>query len=151
MCIINLESPKNLKAIMPIGSKAPLYAGATSRCLLAFSEKDFIENYLKKAKLKRITKTTITNIEDLRKNLELVRKKGYAESQEELLSGFGALSAPILNHNGVSIAALGLAIPERRYMDEKHRKFCKRELLKVAKNCSNILGYHKRKRGQPDL
>ena len=143
ICIHTIESSKRLKASMPIGSKAPLYSGATSKCLLAFSSQDFIEEYLKDAKLIPITKNTITGIKDLRKELESIRKKGYAESLGELTPGLGALSAPLFNHRGDLLAALSLAIPERRYMELKHRKLCIKELIHTAAECSHVLGYLK--------
>ena len=50
---------------MPVGDRSPLYAGASSKCLLAFSPQDFIENYLKKTALTPLTKNTITDINRL--------------------------------------------------------------------------------------
>jgi IclR family KDG regulon transcriptional repressor len=142
VCIETLESPQSLKASMPIGSRSPLYAGASSKCLLAFSSQDFIDSYLVKAKLTPLTDRTIPDAKILRSELEQVRTQGYALSLGERNPGLGSLSAPIFNHRGILLAAVSLAIPEIRYKDEGHRQFCFSELLQAAQAISMIMGYH---------
>ena len=141
LCIESLESPQHLKASMPIGNRSPLYAGASSKCLLAFSPQDFIENYLKGAELKPLTDNTITDINRLGSEIAVTKKQGYAVSLGERTSGLGSLSAPILNHRDLIVAAVSLAIPEMRFMDSAHRDVCLQELLVTAKKISEISGY----------
>lgn len=141
LCIDTIESPQNLKASMPIGSRSPLHAGASSKCLLAFSSQDFIENYLKSEPLNRITENTITDAQTLRAELEVIRNQGYATSLAEHNSGLGAMSAPVLNHRGVLLAALSLALPEIRFRDDRHRGHCLTELVRTTRDFSKIMGY----------
>lgn len=141
VCIDNIESPQDLKVSMPIGSRSPLYAGASSKCLLAFSAPDFIEDYLKKVRLIPLTNKTTTNITKLRKELAVIKKQGYATSLGERNLGLGSISTPILNHRGLLLATISLAIPEIRYKDDDHHKFCVKEILHTAKDFSKIMGY----------
>lgn len=140
VCIDTIESPERLKVTMPIGSSAPLYSGATSKCLLAFSTQDFIKNYLQEVSLTRITNQTITDITQLRLELTKIKEKGYATSLGELTAGLGALSVPLLNHESVLLASLSLAIPEQRYKDRSHQRFCIKELCNAAQEFSTIVG-----------
>ena len=142
ICIDNIESNQNLKATMPVGSRSPLYAGASSKCLLAFSSQDFIDQYLETIKLAPVTKHTITNIKKLTLELSAIRKQGYATSLGERNPGLGSLSAPVLDHKGVVCASISLAIPEIRYEDDKYRLLCIKELLRTAKEFSKANGYH---------
>jgi DNA-binding IclR family transcriptional regulator len=141
LCIESLESSQHLKASMPIGNRSPLYAGASSKCLLAFSPQDFIEDYLKGAELKPLTANTITDINRLGSEIAVTKKQGYAISLGERTSGLGSLSAPILNHRDLIVAAVSLAIPELRFMDPAHRDVCLQELLLTAKKISEISGH----------
>jgi DNA-binding IclR family transcriptional regulator len=141
LCIESLESPQHLKASMPVGNRSPLYAGASSKCLLAFSPQDFIEDYLKGAELIPLTANTITDINRLGSEIAVTKKQGYAISLGERTSGLGSLSAPILNHRDMIVAALSLAIPEVRFRDPAHRDVCLQELLQTAKKISEISGY----------
>jgi DNA-binding IclR family transcriptional regulator len=141
ICIDHLESPQHLKASMPIGNRSPLYAGASSKCLLAFSTAAFVEQYLQETRLVALTDKTITSEEALRSELAAIRSMGYALSLGERTPGLGSLSAPILDHRDRLIAALSLAIPEIRFKDDLHRKICLRQLIQAARDFSRFMGF----------
>ena len=142
ICISSLESSQNLKASQAIGTKAPLYAGATSKGLLAFSSQKFIDRYLERVKLSPLTNSTITKVEELLPELDLIRKRGYASSLSETTQGLGALSVPLFTFSGgkALLAGISLAIPEVRFNNYDHRTLCIEELLLVAKEFSEITG-----------
>jgi DNA-binding IclR family transcriptional regulator len=150
LCIETVEPLQPLKASMPIGSRSPLYAGASSKCLLAFSDDTKIEAYLKRVSLEAITPSTITGIDALRRALVRIREQGYALSQGEHNPGLGAMSVPVFNHRGMLSAALSLAIPEIRYADTAHRQFCLAELLRCAQRLSTEMGYRADERQRLD-
>ena len=142
VCIDTIESPQALKASMPIGSRSPLYAGGSSKCLLAFWDEDHRERYLKEFTiLPPFTDRTVADLDTLRQELAQIAAQGHAESLGERNRGLGSLSAPIFDHHGQLLASLSLAIPEIRYQDAVHREFCIRELKKAAHAFSRIMGY----------
>ncbi len=140
ICINSLESPRELKASQAIGTKAPLYAGATSKGLLAFSSEKFIASYIKKVRLSPLTENTITEKNQLMDELSIIKERGYAASLGETTEGLGALSVPVFAFSGGKslLAGISLAIPEVRFNDDKHRQLCIEELLLAAKEFSGI-------------
>ena len=145
VCIEHVESPQLLKASMPVGNRSPLYAGASSRCLLAFSPPAFIDDYLRRVTPVALTGRTPTDPKQLRADIDLTRRRGWAESLGERTPGLGSLSAPVLNHNGTLLAAISLAIPEVRFRETRHRRFCLKELLSVARALSGAMGHREGK------
>jgi DNA-binding IclR family transcriptional regulator len=141
VCIDTIESAQNLKASMPIGSRSPLYAGASSKCLLAFSEDTFRRSYLEVARLTPITANTIVDKARLSRELKAIAEHGYAESLGERSDGLGSLSAPVFNHRGAIAAALSLAIPEIRFRNKAHREFCLVNLRDTTGQLSQRMGY----------
>jgi IclR family KDG regulon transcriptional repressor len=141
ICIESVESPQRLKASMPIGERSPLYSGASAKSLLAFSSEEFIEAYLRKAKIVPLTGNTLTDPAAIRLELRNCRKQGYAASLGERTPGLAALSAPIFDHGGVLLASLSMAIPDLRYGDRGHRELCLRALLETAGALSKTMGY----------
>ena len=142
VCIDTVESPQALKASMPIGSRSPLYAGGSSKCLLAFCERPMRERYLEETSvLNRFTDRTLTDPAALRRELERIAAQGYAESLGERNRGLGSLSAPVFDHHGRLLATLSIAIPEIRYLDRAHRNFCLEELRRTAADLSRVMGY----------
>ncbi len=140
ICVDNIESPKVLKAGMPIGNQSPLYAGASAKCLLAFCEEEFKTAYLKTTKLEPVTDNTIIQQDKLIKELKKIKKQGYALSLGERTPGLGSLSAPVFNHKGLILASLSLAIPEIRFKQEDHLSNCINVLTGAAKSFSKAMG-----------
>lgn len=141
ICIDTLESFQPLKASMPVGSRSPLHAGASSKCLLAYSSRTFLDTYLQRAKLKALTDSTITEKTKLETEIQHIRSTGYALSLEERNPGIGSISAPVFDHKGLLVGAISLAIPEIRFRDAEHRSFCLTGILKATADLSRELGY----------
>ena len=140
ICIDVIESPKVLKAGMPIGNHSPLYAGASAKCLLAFCSDRFQEDYFRNTQIRPLTGNTIVNREDLLKELKNIRKQGYAVSLGERTPGLGSLSAPVYDYKGEILASLSLAIPEIRITQDEYLSACIRILTREADAFSKALG-----------
>lgn len=106
-----IESTKAIRVYTGIGSSMPMYCTGVGKSILSTRTEEEVRDYAKKVGLKKITKNTITNIEDLLKDLELTRKRGYAiddgENQEELY----CLGVPITNKKGEGVYALSISMP----------------------------------------
>lgn len=140
LCIEHVESTQPLKAGMPVGHRSPLYAGASSKCLLAFSPPEFSRDYLQGVEPVALTENTLTDPAMLRAEIDRIRRQGYAGSLGERTPGLGSLSAPVLGHHGLVLAALSLAIPEIRYRDRRHRRACLDRLRRTAASLSEAMG-----------
>ena len=141
VCIDHIESSQHLKASMPIGHRSPLYAGASSKCLLAFSPLEFRQQYFRQVALVALTDNTLTDFTELAAEIERTRSRGYSLSLGERTPGLGSLSAPVLSHDGNILAAISLAIPEIRYRDKNHLEACLTELRAAAEELSQLMGY----------
>ncbi|WP_457552607.1 IclR family transcriptional regulator [Desulfobacula sp.] len=140
ICIDTIESPKVLKAGMPIGNQSPLYAGASAKCLLAFATEEFQDNYFKTTQIEPLTDDTITQADKLFKELYKIKEQGYAISFGERTPGLGSLSTPVLDYKGQILASLSLAIPEIRLKQEDHLSNCINILTSAGKSFSKAMG-----------
>src|SRR4030042_1270693 len=75
-----VEKENGLGFIAKRGSEIHLHCGASGQLLLAFSETEDIELFLKTAKLEKYTPRTITDQKKLKKKLSEIKKAGYAYS-----------------------------------------------------------------------
>jgi DNA-binding IclR family transcriptional regulator len=140
ICIDTIESPKTLKAVMPIGNQSPLYAGASAKCLLAFSTEKFQDNYFKTTQIEPLTEGTITQPDKLFKELYKIKEQGYAVSLGERTPGLGSLSTPVFDYKGQILASLSLAIPEIRLKQKDHLSNCIRIMISAGKSFSKEMG-----------
>ncbi|MCD4744002.1 MAG: IclR family transcriptional regulator [Desulfobacteraceae bacterium] len=141
LCIDTIESSQTLKAGMPMGHRSPLYAGASAKCLLAFSSPDYIKDYIEERVLEPVTDNTISTVKDLEEELDKIKINGFAKSLGERTPGLGSLSTPIFDNKGIVLASLSLAIPEIRFSENEYLDECINILTNVAKAFSESMGY----------
>lgn len=132
-----IDTSKVLSVNPHIGSSSDAHASAVGKCLLAFS-KDIDLEKIKGIQLKKYTDNTITNWEDLMKELETIREKGYAIDNEEQEIGLFCIGAPILDRNNNAIAAISLSGPTAR-MKMGNMEFKIDKVVETAKQISNAV------------
>ncbi|MGJ3239798.1 MAG: IclR family transcriptional regulator [Anaerolineae bacterium] len=117
VCIESIEGQQVVRVTIEQGRMQPLYAGASSKVLLASLSEDEWDNYLPEV-VKPLTPATITDRERFKAELYQVREQGYAISDGEIDAGGRAISVPILNLQGKTVAALSIEGPYFRMTDD---------------------------------
>jgi DNA-binding IclR family transcriptional regulator len=135
-----VEGLHPMRRMADLGVRAPLYAGAASKVLLAGMEDDEINSYLTRTELIPLQKTTITDKNALWREIRNIRKRGYAESKGEIFPGGGALAAPLKDFSGRTVAVMDILTPEHRYT-AAHRERCIALLLDGSHRGSQRLGF----------
>lgn len=137
--IAKVESPKSIGVQTRLGQMNPSWCTATGRSLLAFDE-GASERVLSQ-RLERRTPKTVTDPRRIRERLAEVRAKGYAVTIAENHPEMGGVAAPVRDHDGIVVAACGVAIPEYR-MDASAVERAIPSVLRAAEALSGALGYH---------
>ncbi|WP_214625873.1 IclR family transcriptional regulator [Paenibacillus agaridevorans] len=104
-----VQSNQAVRRVAPIGVRLPLYAGASSKVLIAFSEES-VRNSI----LESLEWPDSFDKKQYSRNLTEVTELGYATSFEEREAGAAALSAPIFDRSGNLSAALSVSGPSSR-------------------------------------
>lgn len=117
---VNSRHP--VRYAMQAGLRAPLYASAAGRVLLAFGPPEQTDAYLQRAHLKPLTGSTRTDPQAIRDNLAQIREQGYCASFGEMLSDTAALGVPIFGPDGMALGALMIAAPLDR-MKQNYERF----------------------------
>jgi len=130
---------RSVKNIGWVGRRMPPHCTAAGKVLLAHLPSDKLERFLQ-TRLERLTPRTITDSDWLRKELALVRERGYATAEEELEEGLNALAAPIRDHTARVTAAVSLAGPAFRVLPELFPELASL-LMATAAGVSARLGY----------
>lgn len=101
--------------VMPsrVGLAIPMHSTGIGKVVLADRADDELERFVARAGLPPRTEHTITNLDGLRAEIELVRRHGYALDFEENVPGLGCVAAPIRDLTGtvkygISISTLTL-------------------------------------------
>lgn len=108
------EGPQEIKMTVELGRLYPLYAGASSRAILAFLSDSEISRILDQG-MEQLTDETIQDAEVLRERLAGVRANRYAISQGERQSGAGSVAAPIFQGDHRVIGSISVCGPLARF------------------------------------
>ncbi|MBN1367065.1 MAG: IclR family transcriptional regulator [Dehalococcoidales bacterium] len=139
----DIQSPQILKVVPEEGTGMPLYATSLGKILLANMTEDEIKMYLNERRLRSYTPNTITNIEDLKNQLKLVRKEGIAIDDQEYAIGVGGTAAAIRDNNGRILGAIGIIAPSARLNLKRMRELTVK-VIHYAKDISKELGFQVR-------
>lgn len=106
-----INGPGPLRIHVDVGGRAPAYAGAVGKAMLAMLPQDDLDAILANIELIAVTSHTITSIDDLRRDLKRVREHGYALNHGENIQGVGSVGAAILNADSYPVAGISVAFP----------------------------------------
>jgi DNA-binding IclR family transcriptional regulator len=137
--VYEMESRRAIRMAAAVGARAPLHCTAVGKVLLAFQSEDFIREVLDRG-LTAFTGKTIIRREAVLALLDDVRSREYAIDDEESEPGLRAVAAPVRNHTGLVIAALGVAAPVQR-MNKKVMQTTVPTVISIAQAVSARLGY----------
>lgn len=113
-----IEPDNKVKFSVSVGSRAPLYVGASYRSILAFMPDDFVENYLNTYELKQYTEKTKTDRDELRAELQMIRENGWSMSEGEYTPDIIAIAVPLFQQNRI-IGSLTVSGPNYRMSQKK--------------------------------
>lgn len=112
---------------------------AQGKVVLAFAPEQVRQQFLAQP-LQSSTPRTITDPDRLRAEIELVRRRGWADAPEELYIGVNALAAPLLQANGELFGTVAI-IGSIHYLPGTPDPAHVQALLETSGKISELLGY----------
>lgn len=107
LCINEIPSTQPLSFKRGIGYRERIILGASGRAILAFSN-------VGKDLLKKLADGTDIDLEEYAQELDRIRKRGYAVSNEELIQGAVAIAAPFFDGSQKAAGSIGIFGPSAR-------------------------------------
>lgn len=122
------------------GTKAELYCTGLGKVLLAYSSSDYQKKVIDNMTFIKKTERTISTKEQLYKELEEVRKKGYACDNREIEDHMICFAAPVFNFSGECVAAVSIS---DMYTESTDCEFLGQQIRNVALEISKRIGYNR--------
>lgn len=121
-------SPQVTSTRFGLGAEAPLNAGASGKVVLAYLDATAREKFLK-ARIRKVTPDTITDLKNLQRDVQECRKRGFALSRGERFPNTSSVAVPVCDPYGNVIGAISVLGPSER-MTVSRCKIVGRLLLK---------------------
>ena len=125
-----------MQVVRAIGGRAPLHLTSVGKLFLAADDPQRVRAYATRTGLNGHTKTSITQLSVLERELAKVRQYGSARDNEELELGVHCMAAGIYDDQEKLVAGLSISAPTGRLNDEWLAK-----LQAVTREISRVLGY----------
>lgn len=108
---------------LAVGSRLPAHATSMGRVLLSGLRPAELDEYFKRATLKRFTDRTVVDEQQLRGILDEVRERGWVLLDQELEDGVRSVAAPLCDATGRPVAAMNVSahagrVDRQRMLDE---------------------------------
>ncbi|MGE0801826.1 MAG: IclR family transcriptional regulator [Lautropia sp.] len=132
-----IDSPQPVRAYSRVGGRAPAYAVATGKAMLAHAEGTVLDAI--ESRFKAYTPRTISDRQTLERELRRVREYGYAINRGEWRETVGGVASPIFDSAGRVVAAIGISGPLERLTVTRLREFAPR-VAAAAHAVSRALG-----------
>ena len=99
-----------IKLFSEIGKTFPTHCTGLGKALLAFSPESTVEKLLE-SPLGAVTENTITDPQQFKQELALIRRRGYATDSEEITRGIVCAAAPVFGFSGELVCAISVTFP----------------------------------------
>ena len=136
-----MESPHEFRLSSRVGTRRPLHATALGKVLAAFLPDELRESILSTVSFQPSTQKTIMNMVQFRRELQKIRRQGYALDDEEAVMGARCVSAPILGSKGEAVAAVSVSGPVTRLSLSQVPTLAD-AVTNAARYISSAMGFH---------
>jgi DNA-binding IclR family transcriptional regulator len=116
--IVYIERTSSGRALMRVvnivGARAPLHITAVGKLFLLEDGPEGLRAYAQRTRLPQFTRNTLTTVAMLEKELERIRRSGYAVDNEEAELGVRCIGAAVRDDTGALVAGLSVSAPAER-------------------------------------
>jgi DNA-binding IclR family transcriptional regulator len=137
--IEKVETRRALRIPSAMGRGYPAHATSLGKVLLADLGEDEVREITGAHGMASYTRTTTTDVDQLLAELADIREQGFAVDDEEYDEGLRCVGAPIRDHTGRVVAALGIGGPVTRVTPERVDELA-RLVIDAADGLSRRLG-----------
>jgi len=128
-----------------VGHRLPVHTTAIGKVLVAYLPEQEVIKILDLRGMEKKTRRSITDKKKFLRELEKVRDYGFAFDNEENSLNVRCLAAPVFNHNGEVVAALGTSTTILQ-LDKTHLPKVVELVKDAAQKVSRQIGYSDKRR-----
>jgi DNA-binding IclR family transcriptional regulator len=130
--------PDETLQILEVGAQLPIHASALGKAILAYLPSSVVDD-LTAEPLPKLTSKTL-NARELRAQFEAIRERGVARERDEAILGESSLAAPIFDHSGHAVGAVGVVGDTERIVPRAPAKGLVAAVAEAAAGISRELG-----------
>jgi DNA-binding IclR family transcriptional regulator len=139
MYVARAHGASPLKLELPLHQLLPAFCRASGRVLLASLPRDEVRSMLKSVELKRFTRATCVEPEELMRRIDMTRVDGFCEVVEEHVEGVREVAVPVVGQTGATVAAFVIGAPLNVFTANRRDEMV-RHLTEAARTAEHAMG-----------
>jgi DNA-binding IclR family transcriptional regulator len=124
--------------VLEVGAELPVHASALGKAILAYARAEVLADLLGEP-LPKLTARTLAP-KALRDELDDVRERGFARERDEAVLGEASVAAPIFDHAGIAVGAIGIVGDTERILPRGPARGAVAAVTEAARGISRELG-----------
>lgn len=137
--VAQVESREIIRAIAPPGGRAPVMNSGMGKAIVATWPDEAIEALVHRHGLRPFTSRSLRNMQQVRSEIDKIRRLGYACDDEEYTLGMRCVAAVVWSPMGEVLGALSISALSAR-MDPHDLAVTGQNLRKMADELTRLLG-----------
>jgi IclR family acetate operon transcriptional repressor len=117
--LTRMESRESMRSLTKVGGRVAMVASGVGKAVLATYSDEDINAIICRQGMPRLTEKSIVRPSDLFRELETVRRQGYAVDDEEARIGLRCVAAVVFNDCGEPLAAISVSGMTSRVTNER--------------------------------
>lgn len=140
VCVDLVESHASLRFQLEIGETVLPHCTALGKAIIAHVPKQDLPHIVGDEPFPRFTPNTITDYEQLDRELEQIRRRGFAVDNHEFVEGATCIGAAVYDYTGSVVGGVSISAPSARVSTARLHQFGE-QLVEAASTISSYLGY----------
>ncbi|MCS7462913.1 IclR family transcriptional regulator [Paenibacillus doosanensis] len=129
-----IEAPSPVQMVSGPGARFPAHATGLGKALMSGMSDEQVRQIWTEEKLPQVTAHTIASRETLLRELEQIRRQGYATDIQEGVMGFCCVAAPVRRRGSEAMVAVSCSMPLHHW--EQKRSEAAQAILHLAEQMS---------------
>src|SRR5256886_11608422 len=117
--LTRMESREIMRSLTKVGSRVAMVASGVGKAVLATYSDEDVNAIIRRQGMPRLTEKSIVRPSDLFRELEAVRRQGYAVDDEEARMGLRCVAAVVYSDCSEPLAAISVSGMTSRVTDER--------------------------------
>jgi DNA-binding IclR family transcriptional regulator len=135
-----LVSPKPVLSVTSLGSRSPAHCVSSGLAQLAALPESRVD-WILRAPLQRYTEVSVTDPDEMRREVERVRERGYGLNSGAFRKDVGGIGVAVLNGNREPVAGLSICMPVYRMVEHDLDALGQR-LMAAARDAAEVIRSH---------
>lgn len=132
-----VETKWPLRIQLPVGTQVPFHCTASGKMYLSTLRRKTLDGFLAAQVLELKTEKSIVDADQLRKELALIRERGYSTDNEEFMAGMAAIAVPVRDQQDRLMATISVHAPVQRHTLDSLKGFLT-TLKQAADDLTNL-------------